>query len=187
MLVIASDIHLGDGTCGRSISPSAFHLFADRLQELAFNASWRADGKYSPIDQVDVILMGDILDPLHSTLWLEKSSSDPDCVRPWTDSTKPEFAATLQSITRDILKNNSESAGILKELANEGFTLPKYSTGNYPADDNSSRIGVKINIHYMTGNHDWYYHLPGAAFDAIRQEIIEALGLCNSKRPFPHE
>ena len=31
MLIIVSDIHLGDGTCGKSISASAFHLFADRL------------------------------------------------------------------------------------------------------------------------------------------------------------
>ena len=44
MLIIISDIHLMDGTCGKSIQPSAFSLFSDRLQELAMNASWRVDG-----------------------------------------------------------------------------------------------------------------------------------------------
>ena len=187
MLVIASDIHLGDGTCGRSISPSAFHLFADRLQELAFNASWRANGGYSPVRQIDVLLMGDILDPLHSTLWLEKSSANPGGVRPWTDSTRPEYAATLKAITRAILQNNAESAAMLKKLAQRGFTLPKYSAGNYPADDNTRRVSAKVNFHYMVGNHDWYYHLPGPEFDAIRQEIVAALGLSNQDGPFPHE
>jgi hypothetical protein len=39
----------------------------------------------------------------------------------------------------------------------------------------------------MTGNHDWYYHLPGSAFDQIRQTLIEAMGLCNDIGPFPYE
>ena len=34
MLVIISDLHLGDGTTANSISPSAFHLFANRLREM---------------------------------------------------------------------------------------------------------------------------------------------------------
>jgi hypothetical protein len=131
--------------------------------------------------------MGDILDPLHSTLWLDKGPDDPDYVRPWTDSKRPEYAAKLLQITRDILKNNAESAGILKELSQEGFTLPVNPQGNYPEDGTSGRVQVKINIYYMVGNHDWYYHLPGLAFDAIRQEISEALGLCNLAGPFPHE
>jgi hypothetical protein len=45
MLSIASDIHLGDGTCARSISLNAFRVFSERLRELAFHASFRRDGK----------------------------------------------------------------------------------------------------------------------------------------------
>lgn len=41
MLIIVSDIHLGDGTCGKPITPAAFQLFADRLKELAHNSSQR--------------------------------------------------------------------------------------------------------------------------------------------------
>ena len=75
MLIIASDVHLGDGTCARSISPKAFHLFAERLRELAYHASYRRDGRYQPLDKIDLVLMGDILDPLHSTLWLDNQIS----------------------------------------------------------------------------------------------------------------
>ena len=71
MLVIISDLHLGDGTTASSISPTAFDLFSNRLRETAFYASFRQDGTYKPIETLDILLMGDILDPLHSTLWLD--------------------------------------------------------------------------------------------------------------------
>ena len=68
MLVIVSDLHLGDGTTASSIAPSAFHLFSNRLRETAYFASFRKDGIYRPLETLDLVLMGDILDPLHSTL-----------------------------------------------------------------------------------------------------------------------
>ena len=71
MLVISSDIHLGDGTTANSISPTAFDLFSNRLRETAYYAWFRQDGTYRPIENLDLLLMGDILDPLHSTLWLD--------------------------------------------------------------------------------------------------------------------
>ncbi len=111
MLIIISDIHLGDGTCGKSISASAFRLFADRLQELAFNASWWPDGTYHPIEQIDILMLGDILDPLHSTLWLEKKLGEPGYVRPWTDFTAPEFAATLKEYNQRHPAKEHRSSG----------------------------------------------------------------------------
>jgi hypothetical protein len=46
MLVIISDLHLGDGTTSSSISTSAFQLFAKRLGETAHFSAWRKDGTY---------------------------------------------------------------------------------------------------------------------------------------------
>jgi hypothetical protein len=188
MLVIVSDLHLTDGTCGKSISAGAFQLFADRLEELAFNASWRADGRYRPVSEISVLLLGDILDPLHSTLWLEKSDGTPNPVRPWSDTHAPEFAATLSEITRAILQNNAHAIAVLKGLAgSKPLHLPPASRTGHPARFYLRRRPVKINFYYMVGNHDWYYHLPGAEFETIRAEVREALGLCNPIGPFPHE
>ena len=188
MLIIVSDIHLGDGTCGRSISPAAFRLFSDRLRELAFNASWRADNTYRPIESVDILMLGDILDTLHSALWLDKSPGESGYVRPWTDYHAPEFAVKLQDITRSILKHNEDAIAILKGLTKEGLlTLPPLTRTGQPSRRNGAQVPVTVNLHYMAGNHDWYYHLPGPAFDAIRQEIVDAFGLANSSKPFPHE
>ncbi|HTX90925.1 MAG TPA: hypothetical protein VMC09_06875 [Anaerolineales bacterium] len=188
MLLIVSDIHLGDGTCGQSISASAFSLFADRLAELAFNASWRADGSYQPLECIDILMLGDILDPLHSVTWLEKDIDKPGYVRPWTDFRAPEYAAALHTITRDILENNSKAIGILHSMAREGaLTLPPVGRSGKPDMNARRQAPVAVHLHYMVGNHDWYYHLPGPAFDRIRQEIIDAFGLVNPSDPFPHE
>jgi hypothetical protein len=57
MLVVISDLHLTDGTSGATISPGAFEIFAEQLQDLAESASKRVDGSYRPLDRIDVLLL----------------------------------------------------------------------------------------------------------------------------------
>jgi UDP-2,3-diacylglucosamine pyrophosphatase LpxH len=188
MLVVISDLHLTDGTCGRSISSAAFQLFADRLKELVMHASQRTGGTYRPIREVDLLLLGDILDLQHSTLWLKSKDGTPNPARPWTNFQAPEFAATVREITADILANNAEAARILKSLTSgRTLTLPPANRHGEPTNFHLSRLPVKVNIYYMVGNHDWFYYLPGAEFDAIRWQVIEAFGLSNPPGPFPHK
>lgn len=187
MLIIFSDIHLGDGTCGESVSDAAFKLFNDRLQDLAMRASWRESGKYQPIDEIHILLLGDILDVLHSTSWLDKNADEPEYVRPWTDYQAPEFPEKLKQITQGILKNNANSIGILKNLVQRGVRIPRHSANRKTAANFLITKKIPVHLHYMVGNHDWYYHLPGKEFDSIRKEIIGAFGFDNSPLPFPYE
>jgi UDP-2,3-diacylglucosamine pyrophosphatase LpxH len=188
MLVIASDLHLGDGTTASSIAPGAFHLFANRLRETAYYASFRKDGTYRPVEQLDLVLLGDILDPLHSTLWLDTVPSDKDYTRPWTNFNNPSFAAKLAQTTQAIINENKESLEILRRCANgETILLPPADSGGQPDSSSKERIATKVRVHYMVGNHDWYYHLKGKAFDEIRTTVIQALGLCNPSDIFPYE
>jgi UDP-2,3-diacylglucosamine pyrophosphatase LpxH len=197
MLVIISDLHLGDGTTAASIPASAFYLFAKRLRQDAHFASMR-DGKYHPIEELDVILMGDILDPIHSTRWFyplhdEKMEimtkpGDAEYIRPWSDSNDPKYAPKLLEVTRAILKENKDSMEIMRKLASGEFIEFDSSDVNGSRDSNSqTKIPLNVRFHYMVGNHDWYYHLKGEAFDAIRREIIQAMGLSNPPSPFPHD
>jgi hypothetical protein len=187
MLVIISDLHLGDGTCGKSISPSAFHLFGGRLRELAYQASWRQDNTYRPIESIDLVLLGDILDPQHSTLWLDSQPGDPDYTRPWTDFRAPKYAEKLLEVTRGILKHNAEGLGVFRNIAEDNMVYVQPASQGKPDFASSERVYPVVHIHYMVGNHDWHYHLPGPAFDKIREEIIEALGLSNPADNFPWE
>lgn len=187
MLIIISDIHLGDGTCGRTLSENAFQLFTDRVRELAYSASWRSGGEYRPVREIDILLLGDILDVQHTTLWLEHAGGGPHFTRPWSDPQTPEYAATLLAITRAILANNADTLRQFRNLSSgRAISLPPANRRGRPTRFALYRHPVKVKLHYMVGNHDWYYHLGGQAFDQIRTEIIQALGLSNDPGPFPH-
>jgi hypothetical protein len=206
MLVIISDLHLGDGTTAASIPASAFYLFAKRLRQDAHFASMQP-GRYRPIEELDVILMGDIIDPLHSTKWLFPpkgreqyltingqehiritDEGDPDYVRPWSDPSDPLFAPKLLEVTRAIIEHNHEALGIMRKLASGEYIEFDPVNENGERDGTSQgRIPLKVRFHYMLGNHDWYYHLKGEAFDRIRRELIEAMGLSNPPTPFPYD
>lgn len=204
MLVVISDLHLGDGTTAASIPTSAFYLFAKRLRQDAHFAALHY-GDYRPIEELDVILMGDIIDPLHSTKWMFATSEGgdsgisngnpgitepgaPDYVRPWSDPYDPLFAPKLLEVTRSIIKHNSEGLEVMRKLS-KGELIEfdaRDSTGQRDISG-LNKIPLKVRFHYMVGNHDWYYHLKGEAFDQIRKEIIDALGLSNPPGPFPYD
>ena len=180
MLVILSDLHLNDGTTGATPPPAALALFVERLKELALAASWRTDGAYRPIERLDLVLLGDTLDLLHSARWSARPG-----VRPWGNLQSPEMVDQVTKITSDILSQNQESLAILRSLATEGdLTLPPMLRTARPASDADNQP-VSVRLHYMVGNHDWFYHLPGPDYDNLRKTLVERMGLANHPgRPF---
>ncbi|HUT13178.1 MAG TPA: hypothetical protein VMY42_22005 [Thermoguttaceae bacterium] len=183
MLVIVSDLHLTDGSTGETIPPGAFSIFARRLKELAVAASWRADGSYRPIARIDVVLLGDVLDVIRSARWLARSN-----VRPWGNPHAPEFVDQVTRITDQILQNNADALAVLRGLTVDGgLSVPPALRVARP-DHRSEGQPVPVRIHYMVGNHDWFYHLPGPNYDTLRRTVIEHMGLANcADRPFPHD
>lgn len=182
MLVIISDLHLTDGSSGASIPPGAFLIFAERLRELAYSASWRLDGHYKPIDKIDLILLGDGLDVIRSARWGVRRD-----IRPWGNPHDPEFVATVTKITADILQHNAAALQVLRGLANDNtLRLPPASGRGQPVHE-AEGLPVLVKIHYMVGNHDWFFHLPGASYDALRETVVRHMGLCNRpSEPLPH-
>jgi hypothetical protein len=182
MLVIISDLHLSDGTTGETLSPGAMEIFANRLQELVFGASWRIDGGYKPIERIDLVLLGDVLDLIRTTRWSIRAN-----IRPWSDPNSPEFVDVVARITSDILVHNESSLKVLRGLAAHGVAVPPALQSARPAPGDE-RQKVPVRIHYMVGNHDWFFHLPGAAFNGLRQTLIQRIGLANRHdRPLPHD
>jgi len=188
MLVIISDLHLLDNKVRTSIRNRAFRIFKERLSDAAYDASRRSGGKYLPIKEVDLVLLGDIFDVIRSSKWPLRDKSkkrDPEkCIRPWDDSESPIFINTVKDITEGILKTNEEGFETLRKLSKHGIDIPGQD-GEKPSE--SVRIKVPVNIYYMVGNHDWFYHLPGDKYNEIRGLIIEKLGLAHKDTgPFPY-
>ena len=72
-----------------------------------------------------------------------------------------------------ILQMNAEAVGILKGLSGvDGISLPSVGSEGQPDMEASRREPVNVRLHYMVGNHDWFYHLPGANYDALRQVLV---------------
>jgi UDP-2,3-diacylglucosamine pyrophosphatase LpxH len=183
MLVIVSDLHLTDGTCGPTTSSGALQIFAERLRELAEAASWRPNGRYQPISHFDVLLLGDILDPIRSAQWLARPM-----IRPWQNPHDAEFVDLFSKITTDILEHNESGLACLRGLNGEpGLTVPAALRSGRVNPD-GQRQSVAVRLHYMVGNHDWPYHLPGAKYSALRKKIVQQMGLANdAHEPFPHD
>ena len=182
MLVIISDLHLTDGSSGSTISAGAFHLLAERLSDMAVRASSRADGSYRPIERIDLLLLGDVLDVIRSSRWLQHS------IRPWDNPHAPETFSVVSRITNDILRQNAESLGVLRQLATEGaIQIPQANQLRQPHRGTDLQP-VPVHIHYMVGNHDWMYHLPGQQYDTLRQTVAQHMGLSNRLgTPFAHD
>jgi UDP-2,3-diacylglucosamine pyrophosphatase LpxH len=194
MLVIISDLHLTDGTSGETIKEGAFRIFRARLRDMAYDASWRADGKYQPIESLDVLLLGDILDVIRSTRWLEAAPDAPNPVRPWDDPQSQPFIDKVTAINQAILVHNAGALAVLKGLDDgDTITIPPATAAGEPVNvrwepDSPGRVPVKVRLHYMVGNHDWFYHLPGPAYEALRQSVVAAIGLTTlANQPFPHD
>jgi len=194
MLVIISDLHLSDNAFSGTIPATAFRVFRERLRDMAYDASWRRDGTYRPIEELDLVLLGDILDFIRSELWPCVSPRDPEYVRPWSDPASPAFQEKVRQITDSILEANGPSLEVLRSLSDsrEVMTLPPATASGGVAKvsrdfASRDRVPLRVRTHYVAGNHDWFLHLPGEAYNAIRERIVSAMCLANSPcRPFPH-
>lgn len=182
MLVFISDLHIGDGSTGAILEPGAIDLVTDRLCDLAYRASWRAGGTYQPIDRIDLVLLGDVLDLIHSQRWLAGSA------RPWNDPLSPAVSETVAGIVDDTLRRNVESIRRLRSLATEPtISVPQADLSGQPLLG-VDELPVAVRTHYMVGNHDWLLHLKNPQYDIIRHKVAHHLGLANlHNRPFPHD
>ncbi len=188
MLVAVSDLHLDDGTVGKSLSADAFHIFRERLEQLAFSASQRADGSYRPLASIDLLLLGDIFEMIHSTRWLKEKPGQAGYVRPWDDPQRPDLAAKTHAITQAIVEHNAEAMSVFRQMAQgTAIQLPPANVRGEPAADSNERLPVPVNLYYMVGNHDWFFHLPGEAYTPMRQLIVDGMALKNPASPIAYE
>jgi len=149
MLAIISDLHLNDGTNCPLLPPGTIDLLCERLCDMAWRASWRAEGCYRPIDRIDLVLLGDVLDIMSSRRWLASPC------RPWDDHQSPAVIDCTTGIVEEILRRNTDSIRTLRSLATEAtVSLPPATAGGQPVLE-AEEMPVAVCTHYMVGNRDW--------------------------------
>jgi hypothetical protein len=182
MIVIVSDLRLTDGSLGSSRSTAALEFFAERLGETAARASTRLDGGYRPIETIELLFLGDVIDLMQSDLWLDHAE------RPWHDPHGPELFALFARIMGRILEHNAAALEIVRAMAEGtaiGIPFVSDSAGRVDA---IHRRPVSVRIHYMVGDCDWPFRLPGPHYDRLRSLVAAQLGLASAAdQPFPHD
>ena len=141
MLVILSDLHLNDGTCGALLAPGTMNLLSERLCDLAWRASWRADGSYQPIQRLDMVLLGDVLDITGSQRWLKGDA------RPWSDVTTHAVSDTAAANCSGPGGSGPNSGGRAAcNCANTGLpSRARIFTGTGPApSSNTMRVSSPV-------------------------------------------
>ena len=182
MLAMISDLHITDGTTGQLLPPGTMDLLCERLCDLAWRASWRADGAYRPIDRIDLVLLGDVLDIMGSRRWLAAPC------RPWDDHQSPAVIDATTGIIEEILRRNVDCIRTLRSLATEAtVSLPPATAAGQPVLE-AEELPVAVCTHYMVGNRDWPLHVKGTPYDLVRHKVTHHLGLVTPyNKPFPHE
>lgn len=177
MLVVISDLHLTDGSSGDTINGTAFRVFKEDLTTAITDACYRKSDSepapFVPIDQCDLILNGDILDVIRTEKWRKSGG-----IYPWSDNTSDAFIDLVANITEDILTQNKAGLDYLKALT-EGIVVYDREGREYGP--------IPVKIHYLVGNHDWFFHLSHPRMNGIREKIVNAMGLSNDPGGvFPH-
>ncbi|RMG03572.1 MAG: hypothetical protein D6741_02155 [Planctomycetota bacterium] len=181
MLVFLADLHLTDGTVRDSLAVDAVDWLARQLSAAAEEASYRRDGSYRPIDRLDLVLLGDVLDFLATDRWTARSS-----VRPWLPPDSPGLFAQLSRIAEAILRHNEPIVDFFAQLRRQGVGVPPLLRTRSPNDAECDYVPVIV--HYVVGERDWFLHLPGAAYDRLREMVGSAFGVAQPfEAPFPHE
>lgn len=182
MLVVISDMHLTDGSATSTLHPGAMHLFIQQTRDLAERAGWRLNGRYQPIERLDLVLLGDTFDIINSNRWLETGC------RPYGSSTQTEIAQVTADIVDEILRQNQPTLQLIRALVSDEIITVSPANQQGQPMTMSDGVPVAVRTHYVVGNRDWMLRLKGSAFDLIRQRISHHLGLATPyNKPFPHD
>lgn len=163
MLVFISDTHLTDGTSGTTIAPAAFDKFCRALEDIVW------DPGRTNIKTIEIVLLGDIIDVIRSSLWLRPENADPtNPVRPWSDESVSDSAGwNLQKYTEavvDAILDRPDNIAAMDYLKNFREIM--------------AAKGAEVKISYIVGNHDWLVN----RYESPRRKIAIFLGLENPSR-----
>lgn len=160
MLVVTANWALADGSLVATPRRGQ-QEFLEAVHRAAFRSGVRRDGRYEPIDGIDIVLAGDTLDPLTSTAWRGG-------VRPWHEGGRAAGVAAAVMLAA-ATRGRRLLAG-LAAWARDGLTVPAADRRGRPAFASDRQVPVRVTI--LPGDRDPW--IAGAAARLARRGVMVA-------------
>ncbi len=151
MLVVAANVGITDGTLVRSAAASAGLVTA--VERAAVRAGFGRDGRYTPLDRVDVVLAGDTFDWLVSAAWCGD-------VKPWHGGTAARAARARVAHAAVACGRRLVAAAV--RWARRGIGVPVADARGRPRLGQNLRVPVRVIA--LAGDRDpWLGEFAAAA------------------------
>ena len=138
MLVVTASWSFADGTL---VEGGGRHVDAWRslVIRAATRAGVRSDGRYAPVERIDVVLAGDTLDTLTSACWR-------DGQRPWHEG--PRVAALRAGVQRAALESAAPLVTTLVDWVRRGLPVPAPDRHGRPG---GAEVRVPLRVTALAG------------------------------------
>ncbi len=144
MLVVTANWAIGDGTLWRRPLRGLVSRAWGVIQRSALRAGFRHDGRYQPLERLDIVFAGDTFDLYASRHW---ATGD---VRPWHRSTSAEAArreVAASALRRAVILNR-----FARRLLNEGLVVPSATRQGRPHMRHPTVVPVSVTL--LSGDRD---------------------------------
>ena len=136
MLVVTANWAFTDGTLVPQPRRRQME-WLEAVHRAAVRAGGRRDGRYEPVDRVDIVLAGDTLDPLTSTAWLGG-------LRPWQAGRRAGDAAAAVMVAATARCRPLVAA--LGRWARRGLPLPAADRRGLPDSGRELRVPCRVTL-----------------------------------------
>jgi hypothetical protein len=163
MLVVTANWGCSDGTLVPGVAGrAAVRRWFAAIHRGIVRAGFRRDGRYRPVESVDVVFAGDTFDWLTSAAWLGP-------IRPWHGGRRAR--ATRTAVATAAARRATPLVATVARWGREGVEVPCADDRGRPAPRGRQRVPVRVAI--LGGDRDAWLHDVAAEAD---------LGACRAGR-----
>ena len=142
MLVVTANWAFADGTLVQSPRRGQ-QEFLDAVYRAALRSGVRGDGRYEPVDSIDVVLAGDTFDGLTSSVWTRDA-------RPWHEGARAVGLAA--GVLLAAAARGRRLLGGLAAWARDGLSVPAADRRGRPSPEKQRPVPVRVTI--LPGDRD---------------------------------
>lgn len=157
MLVVASNWCVSDGSLAGGMPRAWIERFRAEVRRASLRCGVRRDGRYDPVDAIDVVLAGDTFD------WLVS--------REWTGDLRPWHVGRRADAARERVVNNAARRGerllaTLSSWLRNGNAVPVADRRGRPVPEVSRHVPVRVSV--LRGDRDRWLEQAAHAWTRSR-------------------